>query len=74
MVKFIQVSFIVIIITACGGGGSNYSGVPQAPNSAPYFVDFPVAVFRPQSIHDFFCNEPIFYPGITVYFLDSDYI
>ena len=41
MVKFIQLSFMVTIIAACGGGGSSYSGVPQAPNSAPYFVDFP---------------------------------
>ena len=29
------------MLSACGGGGSSYSEVPQAPNSAPYFVSLP---------------------------------
>ena len=41
MIKYISIFVFILILSACGGGGSSYSEVPQAPNSAPYFVGLP---------------------------------
>ena len=41
MIKYISIFVFILILSTCGGGGSSYSEVPQAPNSAPYFVGLP---------------------------------